>query len=62
MPTSTWLAGEQIDDQVTFTVPLDGWQQIIVGLYDAAGVRLPLVELEGQAAAADFAPLLYAAP
>ncbi len=41
-PTSTWLAGEKIVDTVTFTQPLDGWHQIIVGLYDGTGRRLPL--------------------
>jgi hypothetical protein len=41
-PTSTWLPGETIVDYVTFSQPLDGWQQIIVGLYDGSGQRLPL--------------------
>ena len=46
-PTSTWLAGEKILDTVTFTQPLDGWHQIIVGLYDGTGKRLLLAGPEG---------------
>ena len=41
-PTSTWLAGEEIVDTLTFSQPLDGWRQVIVGLYDETGQRLPL--------------------
>ena len=41
-PTSTWLAGEEIVDTLTFSQPLDGWHQVIVGLYDGTGQRLPL--------------------
>ena len=41
-PTSTWLAGEEIVDTLTFSQPLDGWRQVIVGLYDGTGQRLPL--------------------
>jgi hypothetical protein len=54
-PTSTWLAGEQIADQVTFAAPPAAWQQIIVGLYDAAGRRLPLAVPETGAAGAGAA-------
>jgi hypothetical protein len=43
-PTSTWLAGEHIQDDMTFSQPLDGWQKIIVGLYDETGQRLPLAD------------------
>lgn len=46
-PTSTWLAGEEIVDTITFTQPLDGWHQVIVGLYDETGRRLPLAGPEG---------------
>jgi hypothetical protein len=46
-PTSTWLAGDQIQDDMTFSQPLDGWQQIIVGLYDGTGQRLPLADANG---------------
>ncbi len=53
-PTSTWLAGEEIEDTVTFTQPLDGWRRIIVGLYDETGQRLPLSSPEG----ADYAVIL----
>ena len=41
-PTSTWLTGEEIVDTVTFTQLPDSWRQIIVGLYDETGQRLPL--------------------
>lgn len=46
-PTSTWLEGESIVDDMTFSQPLDGWQQIIVGLYDGSGQRLPLTNPGG---------------
>ena len=46
-PTSTWLAGDQFLDDMTFTQSLDGWQQIIVGLYDGTGQRLPVASPGG---------------
>ena len=46
-PTSTWLAGDQFLDDMTFSQPLDGWQQIIVGLYDGTGQRLPVASPAG---------------
>ncbi len=45
-PTSTWRAGEQIDETVTL-IPAPGaalttWQRVVVGWYDRAGARLIL--------------------
>ena len=44
-PTSTWRAGDQIAQDVTWDPNADvaGWQRVILGWYDAAGTRLPLV-------------------
>jgi hypothetical protein len=46
-PTSTWRAGDVIDDQLEFMAApdanLDDWQQVIVGWYDGSGRRLSLV-------------------
>ena len=47
-PTSTWLAGEEIVDTVTFAQLPAGWRQIIVGLYDDRGQRLPLAGPTGE--------------
>jgi hypothetical protein len=45
-PTSTWRMGDQVPMQVrwraTTGTALAQWQQVIVGWYDAGGVRLPL--------------------
>ena len=43
-PTSTWRRGDVIDDVVTLPSPGGEWQQVIVGLYDASGTVLPVVE------------------
>jgi hypothetical protein len=43
-PTSTWQAGSVIEDQVELAVPPDEPVQIIAGLYDRSGVRLPLAD------------------
>jgi hypothetical protein len=57
-PTSTWLVDEPIQDQAAFPQSTAGWQQIIVGLYDGAGRRLPLASTDG-AAPAQPAPDYY---
>ncbi len=41
-PTSTWQAGDRIEDSYQFSSPGTGWQQMIVGFYDAQGKRLLL--------------------
>ena len=41
-PTPTWLGGDEIVDSITFPQLPDSWRQIIVGLYDETGQRLPL--------------------
>jgi hypothetical protein len=43
-PTSTWRAGDEIRDTVTWEGDTRGWSRIIVGLYDVHGVRLDVVE------------------
>ena len=39
---STWRAGEQVVDVLVWNEDTTGWTQVIVGLYDRAGNRLPL--------------------
>ncbi len=46
-PTSTWLAQDEIVDDLFFTQSLAGWHEIIVGLYDAEDRRLPLAGPDG---------------
>jgi hypothetical protein len=41
-PTSTWRAGDVITDTLAWQGDATNWNQIIVGLYGADGVRLPL--------------------
>jgi hypothetical protein len=47
-PTSTWRAGDHVPMSLTWAAApaadLDEWQRVIVGWYDAAGVRLTLAE------------------
>lgn len=56
-PTSTWRAGDRVTMQVPLTVLPDAdlgeWQQVIVGWYDANGVRLLLQEA-GEDEARDY--------
>jgi hypothetical protein len=41
-PTSTWRAGDVITDTMAWSEGVEGWAQIILGLYGADGSRLPL--------------------
>jgi 4-amino-4-deoxy-L-arabinose transferase-like glycosyltransferase len=41
-PTSTWRAGDVITDTLAWQGDATNWNRIIVGLYGADGVRLPL--------------------
>jgi hypothetical protein len=41
-PTSTWRAGDRVDDRVELQGDVAGWQRVIVGLYGADGQRLSL--------------------
>lgn len=41
-PTSTWQAGDQIDDSYLFPSFNDKWSRLIIGFYDQQGVRLKL--------------------
>jgi len=43
-PTSTWRAGDRIRDVLAWEADTRTWARIIVGLYDAQGVRLEIVE------------------
>lgn len=47
-PTSTWRMGDQVPMQVRWSAAagadVSQWQQVIVGWYDAAGIRLPLAD------------------
>ncbi len=43
-PTSTWRAGDRISDVLSWESDTRAWVRIIVGLYDAHGVRLEVVE------------------
>jgi len=51
-PTSTWRAGEVIDDDYPLPDPLPAWRSMIALLYDASGRRLPLQV--GSATAGDY--------
>lgn len=56
-PTSAWVAGEELEDHLSFILPDDlsaGAYQLEVGLYDSAtGVRLPLRDANGNRLADD---------
>jgi hypothetical protein len=41
-PTSTWQPGDRVEDHYRFSQPAKGWHQLIIGLYDQQGRRLPL--------------------
>ena len=41
-PTSTWRAGDVITDTLAWPQAVSSWDRIILGLYGADGVRLPL--------------------
>ena len=41
-PTSTWRAGDVIPDTLAWPEDVAGWDRVILGLYGADGVRLPL--------------------
>jgi hypothetical protein len=43
-PTSTWRRGDVIDDTITLPLPSGEWRRVIVGLYDAGGTVLPVLE------------------
>ncbi|HRW46686.1 MAG TPA: glycosyltransferase family 39 protein [Caldilinea sp.] len=43
-PTSTWRAGDVVQDAAAWTADTSGWARVIVGLYGADGVRLGVVE------------------
>jgi hypothetical protein len=43
-PTSTWRAGDAIRDPVTWEGNTSRWARIIVGLYDAQGLRLDVTD------------------
>ena len=43
-PTSTWRAGDTIRDVVTWQGDTGAWARIIIGLYDAQGVRVAVTE------------------
>lgn len=43
-PTSTWRAGDRVHDALSWDDDTRTWVRIIVGLYDAQGVRLEVVE------------------
>lgn len=47
-PTSTWRSGDVIEEKITLPPSTGVWSQLIVGLYDANGVRLEMVEPPGQ--------------
>lgn len=44
-PSSTWRGGDEVTHAVAWPAEanLTGWQRVILGWYDAAGTRLPLV-------------------
>jgi hypothetical protein len=50
-PTSTWRAGDVITDTLAWEADVNGWQRVIVGLYGADGVRVPLAGGAGDALA-----------
>ena len=43
-PTSTWRAGDRVEDAVTWDAGTQGWARVIVGLYGADGARLAVRE------------------
>jgi 4-amino-4-deoxy-L-arabinose transferase-like glycosyltransferase len=43
-PTSTWRAGDVIADTLAWQGEVRTWDRVILGLYGADGVRLPLVQ------------------
>lgn len=43
-PTSTWRAGDTIVDTLSWEGDTQTWARVIVGLYDAQGARLEVVE------------------
>jgi 4-amino-4-deoxy-L-arabinose transferase-like glycosyltransferase len=42
-PTSTWRAGDQIQDEFILTAEVSGWRRVILVLYDVSGKRLQLL-------------------
>ena len=57
-PTSTWRRGERVADEVRWQEAagaMNTWRRVIVGLYDAGGVRLPVQEPAGSADAVTIA-------
>jgi hypothetical protein len=43
-PTSTWRAGDVIEDVIELPPPTGEWSQLIVGLYDQSGTVLQVIE------------------
>ena len=43
-PTSTWRSGDVIEEGIELPPPTGAWAQLIVGLYDASGTVLRVIE------------------